>query len=288
MPKKNNCTTQDLTAMLKEGIQTLYTSDSYKAYLSAMSRFHNYSFRNSMLIYQQKPDATLVAGYRIWQDRFERHVNKGEKGIRILFPMITKQNDTEDPAKPSIIFRAGCVFDISQTSGKELPGPFVKHLDGEVRDYAGFLKVLKLISPVPVQFEHIPTGACGYFHVQNQVIVIDESLSQVQTIKTLIHELSHALLHDGNTACDTRTREVQAESIAYTVCKRFGIDTSDYSFAYIAGWSSDQSLEELSSSMEVIQKTADQLILDIMRLRSPEVLMYLHIPEKTPDNALPF
>ncbi|NCB34004.1 MAG: ImmA/IrrE family metallo-endopeptidase [Erysipelotrichia bacterium] len=262
-----------LTDCLQNGIRSLYMSEQYQAYLNAMSHFHNYSFKNSMLIFQQRPNATLVAGYRLWQKQFDRHVNKGEKGIRILVPVKSKkesplQNDEKQDHK--IYYRTASVFDISQTSGRELPLLAVHNLEGSVQDYAGFMETLKLVSPVPILFSKDRMNVNGYYSRKDLVIVISSSLSQIQTIKTMIHEISHSLLHTSSSGTSTAEREVQAESIAYTVCRRFGIDTSDYSFAYIAGCCSSQSLEELTESMEIICSTADALISSIIRLHHPE------------------
>ncbi len=274
-----------LTDRLQEGIQSLYMSDRYQEYLNAMSHFHSYSFKNSMLIFQQKPEATLVAGYRLWQKQFDRHVNKGETGIRILVPMKQKKNSSEtddEPQKMPIYFRTASVFDISQTSGKDLPLFMIRNLEGDVQDYARFMETLKLVSPVPILFKKDRIDVNGFYSRKDQVIVISESLSQIQTIKTMIHEISHALLHASSSVTSDAMREVQAESIAYTVCRHFGIDTSEYSFAYIAGWCSSQSMEELSRSMEVICSTASSLISSIQKLRFPEadeMISDIYVPQ---------
>ena len=254
-----------------------------------MSKFYNYSFNNTLLIAMQKPDATLIAGYTSWQRNFDRHVMKGEKGIKILAPAPYKaQEEREkiDPAtqKPVLdadgkpvtetvdvlrpAFKVVSVFDVSQTDGKELPDIAVDELTGSVENYAAFFEALKQESPVPISFEDIPGGAKGYFsHVENR-IAIQEGMSEIQTVKTAIHEIAHAKLHaikpDEKVAPEERkdrhTKEVEAESVAYTVCQRYGIETSDYSFGYIAGWSSDKDTKELKGSLETIRSTAAEMI----------------------------
>ena len=237
----------------------------------------------------QKPDATLIAGYTSWQRNFDRHVMKGEKGIKILAPAPYKaQEEREkiDPAtqKPVLdadgkpvtetvevmrpAFKVVSVFDVSQTDGKELPDIAVDELTGSVENYAAFFEALNQESPVPISFEDIPGGAKGYFsHAENR-IAIQEGMSEIQTVKTAIHEIAHAKLHainpDEKVAPEARkdrhTKEVEAESVAYTVCQRYGIETSDYSFGYIAGWSSDKDTKELKGSLETIRSTAAEMI----------------------------
>ncbi|MDY6311922.1 MAG: YodL domain-containing protein, partial [Lachnospiraceae bacterium] len=270
----------------------LFESEKYKTYLNTMSRFHNYSFNNTMLIAMQKPDATLVAGFKAWQKNFDRHVKKGEKGIRILAPApykIKEEQEKFDPVTGEIMldkngmpvteeveikipaFRVVPVFDVSQTDGKELPDIGVNELSGSVEDYEDFMQALTEVSPVPISYEDIDGDAKGYFHTTDHRIAIQEGMSQSQTVKTAIHEVAHAKLHDReqNQDIDTvldkdrNTKEVEAESVAYTVCQHFGIDTSDYSFGYIAGWSSDRDMKELKSSLDTIRKTASELITGI-------------------------
>ncbi|RHU87458.1 DUF4316 domain-containing protein [Ruminococcus sp. OM08-7] len=291
---KNNAERmKEITDRLEAGIQALFESEQYKAYLTAMSKFHNYSFNNTLLIAMQKPDASLVAGFGKWRDDFERHVKKGEKGIKILAPSpykVKKQMEKIDPAtqKPVIgadgkpvteeqeieipAFRVVTVFDVSQTEGKEIPDIAVSELTGSVEQYQDFFAALEKASPVPIAFENIEGGAHGYYHLEEKRIAIDEGMSELQTLKTAIHEIAHAKLHaiDKDAPAteqadrpDRRTREVQAESVAYAVCQHYGLDTSDYSFGYVAGWSSGRELSELKASLETIRKAANELITDI-------------------------
>ena len=280
---------REITDKLEQGIQELFESERYKEYLTTMSKFYRYSFNNTLLIAMQKPEATLIAGYTAWQRNFDRHVIKGEKGIKILAPAPYKaQEEREkiDPAtqKPVLdadgkpvtetvevmrpAFKVVSVFDVSQTDGKELPDIAVDELTGSVENYAAFFEALKQESPVPISFEDIPGGAKGYFsHAENR-IAIQEGMSEIQTVKTAIHEIAHAKLHainpDEKVAPEERkdrhTKEVEAESVAYTVCQRYGIETSDYSFGYIAGWSSDKDTKELKGSLETIRSTAAEMI----------------------------
>ena len=283
---------QEITEKLEQGIKELFESEKYKTYLNTMSKFHNYSFNNTMLIAMQKPDATLVAGFKAWQKNFDRHVKKGEKGIRILAPApykIKEEQEKLDPITGEIIldkngmpiteeveikipaFRVVPVFDVSQTDGKELPDIGVNELSGSVEDYEDFMQALTEVSPVSITYEDIDGDAKGYFHTTDHRIAIQEGMSQSQTVKTAIHEVAHAKLHDRERNQDIdavldkdrNTKEVEAESVAYTVCQHFGIDTSDYSFGYIAGWSSDRDMKELKSSLGTIRKTASELITGI-------------------------
>lgn len=283
---------QEITEKLEQGIKELFESEKYKTYLNTMSKFHNYSFNNTMLIAMQKPDATLVAGFKAWQKNFDRHVKKGEKGIRILAPApykIKEEQEKLDPVTGEIMldkngmpvteeveikipaFRVVPVFDVSQTDGKELPDIGVNELSGSVEDYEDFMQALTEVSPVPITYEDIEGEAKGYFHTTDHRIAIQEGMSQSQTVKTAIHEVAHAKLHDRERNQDIdavldkdrNTKEVGAESVAYTVCQHFGIDTSDYSFGYIAGWSSDRDMKELKSSLDTIRKTASELITGI-------------------------
>ena len=291
--KNNADRMKEITDRLEAGIQALFESEQYKAYLTAMSKFHNYSFNNTLLIAMQKPDASLVAGFGKWRDDFERHVKKGEKGIKILAPSpykVKKQMEKIDPAtqKPVIgadgkpvteeqeieipAFRVVTVFDVSQTEGKEIPDIAVSELTDSVEQYQDFFAALEKASPVPIVFENIEGSAHGYYHLEEKRIAIDEGMSELQTLKTAIHEIAHAKLHaiDKDAPAteqadrpDRRTREVQAESVAYAVCQHYGLDTSDYSFGYVAGWSSGRELSELKASLETIRKAANELITDI-------------------------
>jgi len=261
---------KEITEKLEQGVKDVFTSGRYTEYLKFMGKFTNYSFNNIMLILMQKPDASLVAGYKAWQTKFKRQVRKGEKGITILAPcshkvVVGEDDDGNDIEKCWTSFRAVKVFDVSQTDGEELPTGFVDVLTGEVEHYDDLLEKLRGISPVNVDFEDIENGANGYFNSADKRIAVKRGMSQQQTIKTLVHEISHAMLHDKDGGeekeADRNTREVQAESVAYTVCSMLGLDTSDYSFGYVAGWSSGKDVKELTASMEVIRKTA-KLIVD--------------------------
>ena len=286
---KNAQQVREITDKLEQGIKELFESERFKEYLRTMSKFYNYSFNNTLLIAMQKPEATYVAGYTSWQRNFDRQVMKGEKGIKILAPAPYKaQEEREkiDPAtqKPVIgadgktitetvevlrpAFKVVSVFDVSQTDGKELPDIIVDELKGTVKNYEAFFEALKQESPVPISFEDIPGGAKGFFSPVESRIAIQEGMSEIQTVKTAIHEIAHAKLHavkpDEKAAPeekkDRHTKEVEAESVAYTVCQRYGIETSDYSFGYIAGWSSGKETKELKSSLDTIRKTAAEMI----------------------------
>lgn len=280
---------REITDKLEQGIKELFESERFKEYLRTMSKFYNYSFNNTLLIAMQKPEATYVAGYTSWQRNFDRQVMKGEKGIKILAPAPYKaQEEREkiDPLtqKPVIgadgkavtetvevlrpAFKVVSVFDVSQTDGKELPDIIVDELKGTVENYEAFFDALKQEAPVPISFEDIPGGAKGFFSPVESRIAIQEGMSEIQTVKTAIHEIAHAKLHafkpDEKAAPedkkDRHTKEVEAESVAYTVCQRYGIETSDYSFGYIAGWSSGKETKELKSSLDTIRKTAAEMI----------------------------
>ena len=280
---------REITDKLEQGIKELFESERFKEYLRTMSKFYSYSFNNTLLIAMQKPDATYVAGYTSWQRNFDRQVMKGEKGIKILAPAPYKtqeEREKVDPVtqKPVIgadgkavtetvevlrpAFKVVSVFDVSQTDGKELPDIIVDELKGTVENYEAFFDALRQESPVPISFEDIPGGAKGFFSPVESRIAIQEGMSEIQTVKTAIHEIAHAKLHafkpDEKAAPedkkDRHTKEVEAESVAYTVCQRYGIETSDYSFGYIAGWSSGKETKELKSSLETIRKTAAEMI----------------------------
>ena len=281
---------QELTDKLEQGLQDLFNSDSYRNYLSTMSKFHNYSFNNTMLIAMQKPDATLVAGYKAWQKNFERHVNKGGKAIRILAPApykIKEERDKIDPVTQELLldkdgnpqkeeveitipaFRAVSVFDVAQTDGKPIPELAAKELLSDVEGYQDMIRAVEAISPVPIELEEIAGDSKGYYDREAKRIAVQENMSESQTLKTMIHEAAHSKLHskeveqDEQMRKDRNTKEVEAESIAYTVCQHFGVDTSDYSFGYIAGWSSGRDTKELRASMDTIRRTASELITGI-------------------------
>ena len=281
---------KEITDRLEQGIRELFDSKRYKEYLRVMSKFHNYSFNNTLLIALQKPDASLIAGFNAWKNNFQRNVMKGEKGIKILAPSpfkIKQEMEKIDPAtqKPVIgadgkpvteekeitipAFKVVSVFDVSQTEGKEIPNLAVDMLTGDVERFKDVFAALEKTSPVPIDFEKIEGGAHGYYHLEEKRIAIDEGMSELQTLKTAIHEIAHAKLHDIDLNApvteqtdrpDRRTREVQAESVAYAVCQHYGLDTSDYSFGYVAGWSSGRELDELKSSLETIRSAAAEII----------------------------
>ena len=281
---------KEITDRLEQGIKELFDSERYKEYLRVMSKFHNYSFNNTLLIAMQKPDASLIAGFNAWKNNFKRNVMKGEKGIKILAPSpfkIKQEMEKIDPAtqKPVIgadgkpvteekeitipAFKVVSVFDVSQTEGKEIPNLAVDMLTGDVERFKDVFAALEKTSPVPIGFEKIEGGAHGYYHLEEKRIAIDEGMSELQTLKTAIHEIAHAKLHDIDLNAsvteqtdrpDRRTREVQAESVAYAVCQHYGLDTSDYSFGYVAGWSSGRELDELKSSLETIRSAAAETI----------------------------
>ena len=253
--------------MLENGIQKLFDSDKYKEYLNTMAKFYNYSYRNTLLILMQNPSASYVAGYTAWKNNFDRQVKRGEKAIKILAPApyktTVKRLDTVEKEHEMTVnaFKVTGVFDISQTDGKELPS-ICEKLNGSYKDYDSFVDVIKSISPVPVSIEKIDSSANGYYSPIDKRIVVKEGLSEQQTLKTMIHEISHALLHNPENVQESnrRTWEVQAESIAYTVCQHFGLDSSDYSFGYIASWSSGKDIKELKASLNTIQNTASEII----------------------------
>ena len=281
---------KEITDRLEQGITELFDSERYKEYLRVMSKFHNYSFNNTLLIAMQKPDASLVAGFSAWKNNFGRNVMKGQKGIKIIAPSpfkIRQKVEKIDPhtQKPIIdkdgkpvteekeikipAYKVVSVFDVSQTEGKELPDIAVDELTGDVDRYKDFFAALEKTSPVPIAFENIEGGSHGYYHLEDKRIAINEGMSELQTLKTAIHEIAHAKLHDidlnapedeQQPRVDRRTREVEAESVAYTVCQHYGLDTSDYSFGYVAGWSSGRELSELKSSLETIRSAAAEII----------------------------
>ena len=255
-------TAEQLSKRLEEGVREVYQSDSYRKHLQAVSRFHQYSWGNTILILSQKPDATYVAGYQTWNTNFNRHVRKGEKAIRILTPVLQKDEEDENGERKLCGFRCGNVFDISQTEGEEIPLHLAETLNFQIRDYQNFINALILVSPVPVSFEDVKQ-ANGYYHPLEKRICIRSNLPQAQTVKTLIHEITHAVLHSADTSADHESRqrrEIEAESVAYIVSARFGIDASSYSFGYIASWAENRSTELLKESLDTIQKTASKLI----------------------------
>ncbi|MEH2941317.1 ArdC-like ssDNA-binding domain-containing protein [Lachnospiraceae bacterium KK002] len=276
---------KEITEKLEKGIEDLFQSENYKNYLLTMSKFTSYSLNNTLLIAMQKPDATTVAGYTTWKS-LGRQVKKGEKAIQILAPIIYKKKREDEGKEDDRIsarrdkplsgktekilvgFKMVNVFDISSTEGEPLP-EIAHKLDGTVEGYADFMRAIKEISPVPVEIKKIDGSANGYYDLKEKYIAIDSGMSQTMHCKTGIHELAHAILHDRDietekdSKVDIETKEVQAESVAFTVCEYFGINTSDYSFGYISGWSSGKDLKELKASMETIRNTAQIIITGI-------------------------
>ena len=292
---------QEITAGIEQGIKELFESEKYMRYLSVMSKFHRYSVNNTMLIYMQKPEATLVAGFNKWKNQFARHVKKGEHGITIIAPTpykkkIEEMNRDPDTHAPILdadgkavmeekeieipMFRPVKVFDVSQTDGKPLP-ELSSSLSGTVPHYEAFLEALRRSAPVPIEFEPMAANTDGYFSPDQQRIAIREGMSEVQTVSATVHEIAHSKLHNrqkmqetaaaGDNAPDQpkpkdrRTEEVEAESISYAVCQYFGIQTGENSFGYIASWSKGKELKELRASLETINKTSCELINDIER-----------------------
>lgn len=266
---------------LQQGVNDVFEGEKYKEYLKCQAKFHNYSVNNCILIGLQKPNASRVAGYTTWRDRFHRQVVKGEKGIKIIAPTfgkrkqeVEKMDETgqkildengnpvrEDQESEYRGFRITTVFDISQTEGEPLP-ELVSELIGPVEGFDDYMDSVKELSPVPIRFDQIESGAKGYYSPAKQEIVIRRGMSEEQTLKTALHEVAHCRLGHGSedNHDDQRTREVQAESVAYCCCCELGLDTSDYSFGYIAGWSSGKEQKELKASLQTIRDQADQMI----------------------------
>ena len=289
-PKKDRL--KEITDSLEQGIKDLFSSGKYAEYLRTMSNFHSYSYNNILLIHSQKPNATLVAGFNKWKDKFSRHVKKGEKGIQIIAPVVYKRKVEEIKTDPdtgapildkdgnaiieekevqSARFKVVSVFDVSQTDGKPLP-QLADELKGDVKHFDEFVEALKRSAPVPVEFKPMQESMDGYFSNSEQKIAIREGMSEVQTVCALVHEIAHSKLH--NTAIlneaeenpkNNRTQEVEAESVSYAVCQYYGIETSENSFGYIATWSKDKELSELKASLDTISKTSNELINDIDR-----------------------
>ncbi|NCB92427.1 MAG: DUF3849 domain-containing protein [Clostridia bacterium] len=290
MAVNRNQQMKEITERLEQGVAELFTSERYTEYLQTMSQFHNYSFNNTLLIAMQKPEATLVAGFQAWQKKFERHVKRGEKGIQIIAPAPIKEKEEVEKIDPvtrepvlkengqpetevmEIViprFRITTVFDVSQTEGKPLPELGVEELEAAVDNYEIFMEAIRNVSPVPIRFDEIEGESHGYYHNVEKEIVIQSGMSESQTLKTAIHEVAHAKLHDRElmqelgVEKDRLTREVEAESIAYTVCQYFHLDTAEYSFPYITGWSSGREMKELRTSMDTIRKTAGEFVDDM-------------------------
>lgn len=313
MEKQLTKQVSDITDKLEQGIKNLFESDKYKDYLNTMSKFHNYSFNNVILIAMQKPDASLIAGYSAWQKLHHRQVKKGEKAIKILAPTpytVKSLRNKIDPktnkqvldsyGKPvqeeievkRLAFKIASVFDVSQTEGKELPTISVNELRGSVEKYSELFNAIEMTSPVPIGFEQIEGGTKGYYHLLDKRIAIKQGMSELQQIKTAIHEIAHAKLHDIDLLASTNeenldkyTKEVQAESIAYVICQHYGLDTSEYSFGYIAKWSSGKEMIELKNSLDTIRKTASEMISSIdLHLQEPEQMIKKSILNKLHEN----
>ena len=288
-PAQKKTQTQQIIEQLEQGVSEVFESDQYKQYLSVMSKFHSYSYNNILLIAMQCPGATMVAGYESWQRLFKRHVSKGEKAIKILAPCPYKKvimQDVTDPithqpirdAKGEVVkekvqitipaFRPVSVFDVSQTEGEPLPEmTTVQELIGEVDGFNDMQEILENMAPCAVYHKDIEGSAKGYYSPADNQIVIKNGLSEQQEIKTLIHEIAHSLLHNSEKMKDKKISrndmEVQAESVAYTVCSALGIDTSEYSFGYIAGWSQGKDIKELKNALDLICDTASTMIFHI-------------------------
>ena len=274
---------KEITERLEQGVKDIFTSEMYTKYLLTMSKFHNYSFNNTLLIAMQRPDATLVAGYNAWKNKFNRYVKKGEKGIQIIAPAPVKEREEREKidkdtgltvlnesGEPEIEvverviprFRVTTVFDYAQTDGEPLPTLEVNELTARVKDYTLLKEAIEQVSPVPIRFGEIEGNAKGYYRHMDKEICVRADMGESQTIKTMIHEVAHAMLHDSDQMKqrgeekDQLTKETEAESIAFTVCSALGIDTSDYSFPYVASWASGKELKELKDSMDTIRLTA--------------------------------
>ena len=290
---------KQITEQLEQGVAEIFTSEKYSEYLNTMAKFHNYSFNNTLLIAMQKPEATLVAGYQAWQKKFNRQVKRGEKGIQIIAPAPFKEKqeiEKTDPDTGEIVigedgqpetevvervitrFRVTTVFDVSQTTGEPIPEFEVSELEGDVLIYHDFMEALKTVAPVPIRFIEIDGEAKGFYQLVDKYIAVQPGMSEAQTMKTAVHETAHAVLHDRDQmeaegiVKDQLTREVEAESVAYVVCNHFGLDTSEYSFSYIASWSSGKNMKEFRASMDTIRKTSADMIGQI-----EEKLKELHI-----------
>ena len=281
--KDKNEKIQELTEKLQTGIQELYDSEKYRDYLRTMAKFHHYSFNNSLLIWAQRPDATAVAGYRAWQTKFGRTVNPGAKGIMIYEPSSYKRTlrevVTDEDGNPVLDkdgnkvtrevertfpnFKISYCFAYEDTSGKPLPS-IVSIVDKDVSNFDSVMDALRKVSPAPIRFDSVSGGANGYYDLLKREIVVKDTLPQAQKIKTVVHEVAHSILHDKIDGLDQeankREMEVEAESISFCVTSWLGIDTSDYSFGYVAGWSAGKELKELQTKMEIIRSTAHTII----------------------------
>lgn len=291
--------TKQAFSMIEQGVKDVYSSESFKQYLSCLSKFHSYSLNNTLLILSQKPEASLVAGYRAWQTNFNRHVNKGEKGLMILAPVTTKEDrlmnkhdengnvildESGNPVQEMRVvnlthFKTTTVFDISQTSGDPLPS-LVHDLTGSSNEVKAIIQTIQSVCTIPIEFKtetedlSFMTGAKGYYSPRKDKIVINKDLEDLQTAKTLIHEYAHSILHK-ETDKNQSQREIEAESLAFVICDHFGIDTSEYSFGYIASYA-NKDYSELKSILVNIQSKAHEMI----ELIEPVFKENLHMLEK--------
>lgn len=261
---------EELTQMLQTGLEEYATSEKYRDLLRVMSLFHNYSANNCLLIALQCPHASYVAGYTSWRNNFHRQVKKGEKAIRIISPVKYKKKNEEDEEEERIGFKSASVFDISSTVQIDSMEPVtigVEDLQGHVENYKDFLDAFQSVSPVPVDFRLFDGDARGYYSDTEKIIVVQDGMTERQSVKTLIHEIAHAMLHTKEQLqeCkkDRKQKELEAESVAYIVCEHYGFDSEDYSFPYIVGWVGTGFQDILKESMTVIQKTADQIIIGV-------------------------
>lgn len=261
---------EELTQMLQTGLEKYATSEKYRDLLRVMSLFHNYSANNCLLIALQCPHASYVAGYTSWRNNFHRQVKKGEKAIRIISPVKYKKKNEEDEEEERIGFKSASVFDISSTYQIPDMEPVqigVSDLQGHIENYKDFLHAFQSVSPVPVDFRLFDGDARGYYSDTEKIIVIQDGMTERQSVKTLIHEIAHAMLHTKEQLqeCkkDRKQKELEAESVAYIVCEHYGFDSEDYSFPYIVGWVGTGFQDILKESMTVIQKTADQIIIGV-------------------------
>lgn len=258
---------EELTQMLQTGLEEYATSEKYRDLLRVMSLFHNYSANNCLLIALQCPHASYVAGYTSWRNNFHRQVKKGEKAIRIISPVRYKKKNEEDKEEERIGFKSASVFDISSTYQIPDMEPVqigVSDLQGHIENYKDFLHAFQSVSPVPVDFRLFDGDARGYYSDAEKIIVVQDGMTERQSVKTLVHEIAHAMLHTKEQLqeCkkDRKQKELEAESVAYIVCEHYGFDSEDYSFPYIVGWGGTGFQDILKESMTVIQKTADQII----------------------------
>ena len=256
--------TTEIIHKLEQGVQDVLQSGHYKTYLTTMARFHHYSYANCILIMLQKPNATRVAGISTWNS-MGRIINKGEHGIEILAPIIQKIKPKSPEEKERSIlkgYRVVHVFDVLQTTGADLP-TLTTSLNGSVEDYANLISAITSIAACPVTFEKITGGSKGFYMPGQHRIVVSEDLSEIHAVKTLLHETVHSILHRktaDQVNMDRSTKEVEAESVAFVVCQHIGLDTSDYSFDYLANWSSDEQMKELKAALPLIQKTSNEII----------------------------